>query len=144
MTLTNMDRQLSRVSSQTTEQASIHQSHVAFYGFALYVSSFILFIAYISWAAVPESLLCNLGITYYPSRSWAITIPAFLIVAILFLLFIHTCVSLMITPTLSSSTVYTDPSSRPMSREDIMIQNDCIPRLYDLPIELINVLLYNE
>ncbi len=97
---------------------------------------------YIVWAAVPESLLHRLGIIYYPSRTWAITLPsyAFVLVVFLFLVFISVC--LIMTPALDSANVFSDPATRHMHESDIALPFDEIPRIYDLSHDLVDKILY--
>ncbi len=46
------------------------------YGFCLYVSTFIGALLYLAWALLPDTLLHSWGITYYPSKYWALALPA--------------------------------------------------------------------
>jgi hypothetical protein len=45
--------------------------------FLTWLGSFVLFAAYLAWALIPDSLLHRWGITYYPSKYYAIAIPAY-------------------------------------------------------------------
>ena len=47
------------------------------YGFILYLASWILLLVYLLWAFVPNKNLNQLGITYLPSKYWAVAIPLF-------------------------------------------------------------------
>uniref|UniRef100_A0A1I7UUE9 G domain-containing protein n=3 Tax=Caenorhabditis tropicalis TaxID=1561998 RepID=A0A1I7UUE9_9PELO len=47
------------------------------YGFALYIVSWCLLIIYLIWAITPVPILYRLGITYIPSKLWAIAIGIF-------------------------------------------------------------------
>ncbi|VDK40332.1 unnamed protein product [Taenia asiatica] len=51
-------------------------------GFVTYISSWSLFGIYLIWAYVPHQYLHSLGMTYLPSRWWAIVIPWSLLVAL--------------------------------------------------------------
>lgn len=46
-----------------------------YYGFALYLASSAAFLMYILWAYVPSPLLHQMGIHYYPDRWWALAVP---------------------------------------------------------------------
>lgn len=52
-----------------------------YFGFALYVGSFCSILVYILWAYLPRSVLQALGIYYYPSRWWALAVPAYIAVS---------------------------------------------------------------
>ncbi|CAP37716.2 Protein CBG20762 [Caenorhabditis briggsae] len=47
------------------------------YGFALYIVSWSLLVVYLIWAITPVPILNRLGITYIPSKLWALAIGAF-------------------------------------------------------------------
>ncbi|CZT21802.1 related to pigp_human [Ramularia collo-cygni] len=47
-----------------------------YYGFTLYMTSSLAFIVYLLWAFLPSPFLHQLGIEYYPNRWWALAIPA--------------------------------------------------------------------
>ncbi|KAI1727247.1 PIG-P domain-containing protein [Ditylenchus destructor] len=52
------------------------------YGFALYLFSWILFLAYLLWALLPQSVLHSLHLTYLPSKYWAVTVPLLVPIAL--------------------------------------------------------------
>uniref|UniRef100_A0A5K3F4K0 Phosphatidylinositol N-acetylglucosaminyltransferase subunit P n=1 Tax=Mesocestoides corti TaxID=53468 RepID=A0A5K3F4K0_MESCO len=45
------------------------------YGFVIYVASWSIFGIYLLWAYVPHEYLHGVGLTYLPSRLWAVVIP---------------------------------------------------------------------
>ncbi|KAF1765819.1 hypothetical protein GCK72_005772 [Caenorhabditis remanei] len=47
------------------------------YGFALYIVSWCLLVIYLIWAITPVPILYRLGITYIPSKLWALFIGIF-------------------------------------------------------------------
>lgn len=54
------------------------------YGFVLWLSGFGLWISYIGWAFIPDEVLKNeMGITWYPSKYWALAIPIYVCVSLL-------------------------------------------------------------
>ena len=52
------------------------------YSFVGWITSFGVYICFLCWAYLPEEYLLSLGITYYPSRYYAIALPAYFIVLI--------------------------------------------------------------
>jgi phosphatidylinositol glycan class P protein len=56
-----------------------------YYGFALYLASSVAFLMYILWAYLPSPFLHQLGIYYYPNRWWALAIPAWLVVLVMYI-----------------------------------------------------------
>jgi phosphatidylinositol glycan class P protein len=55
-------------------------------------------VVFIIWAYLPESWLHAVGITYYPSRYWAMAIPSYLMVAIFFICTFYTSLNYIATP----------------------------------------------
>lgn len=51
--------------------------------FIIWVGSYIVYIAFLAWAFLPDSILHPLGITYYPSRYYALAIPSYVILVVL-------------------------------------------------------------
>ncbi|KAK9825928.1 hypothetical protein WJX81_007632 [Elliptochloris bilobata] len=49
---------------------------VAARGFLGWVASALAFAAFLTWAYLPDDNLRALGVTRYPSREWAVRIPA--------------------------------------------------------------------
>ena len=56
-----------------------------YYGFVLYLTSFLVFLMYLLWAYLPSPFLHALGITYYPDRWWALAIPAWIVMLLIFI-----------------------------------------------------------
>ncbi|KAK5151070.1 hypothetical protein LTS14_009565 [Recurvomyces mirabilis] len=57
-----------------------------YYGFTLYLTSSLVFIAYVLWSFLPSPFLHQLGIYYYPNRWWALAVPAW---TVMFLVYIY-------------------------------------------------------
>ncbi|KAI2468720.1 PIG-P-domain-containing protein [Annulohypoxylon bovei var. microspora] len=56
-----------------------------YYGFVLYLFSSLTFLMYLLWAYLPSPFLHALGIYYYPNRWWALAIPAFLVMLLVYI-----------------------------------------------------------
>ncbi len=56
-----------------------------YYGFVLYLASSLAFLMYILWAYLPSPILRGLGITYYPDRWWALAIPAWIVMVLIYI-----------------------------------------------------------
>lgn len=50
------------------------------YSFAGWIGTLVAYFCFIVWAFVPERFLHSLGITYYPSRYYAIALPSYILV----------------------------------------------------------------
>ncbi|KAI0020760.1 PIG-P-domain-containing protein [Xylariomycetidae sp. FL0641] len=56
-----------------------------YYGFVLYLFSSLTFLIYLLWAYLPSPFLHALGIYYYPNRWWALAVPAFIVMLIVYI-----------------------------------------------------------
>ena len=69
----------------TVPRASPKVPTYEYYGFALYLASSAAFLLYVLWAYLPKPILQKLGIDYYPWRWWALAIPAWLVVFVVWI-----------------------------------------------------------
>ncbi|EGP85375.1 uncharacterized protein MYCGRDRAFT_19397, partial [Zymoseptoria tritici IPO323] len=56
-----------------------------YYGFTLYLTSSLSFIVYLLWSFLPSPFLHQLGISYYPNRWWALAIPAWTVMLLVYI-----------------------------------------------------------
>ncbi|KAF5027749.1 hypothetical protein F66182_127 [Fusarium sp. NRRL 66182] len=56
-----------------------------YYGFVLYLFSSLTFLIYLLWGYLPSPFLHALGIDYYPNRWWALAIPAFIVMTVVYI-----------------------------------------------------------
>lgn len=49
------------------------------FSFVAWISSIFVYLCFIGWAFLPEETLHYIGITYYPSRYYAVALPSYLI-----------------------------------------------------------------
>ena len=54
--------------------------NTAVYAFIGWIGSILIYVSFLLWAFAPESFLHSIGITYYPSRYYAIALPAYFLV----------------------------------------------------------------
>lgn len=88
--------------------------------FVSWITSFIAYAIYLFWAFMPESVLLALGITYYPSRYWALAIPSYVIVTTLTYVAIYNAINLAVTPSLDALCTMRDagPAGVPVDEMD--------------------------
>jgi phosphatidylinositol N-acetylglucosaminyltransferase subunit P len=55
-----------------------------YYGFVVYLLSSLIFLMYLLWSALPSPFLHALGIYYYPDRWWALALPSFLVMLVVY------------------------------------------------------------
>ena len=57
---------------------------------------------FLLWAYLPDDVLKEYGITYYPSRYWALALPAMLCMTILMVVIMYIAINLLSTAPLDS------------------------------------------
>ncbi|KAI2604267.1 PIG-P-domain-containing protein [Hypoxylon fragiforme] len=70
---------------QPVPRASPKVPTYEYYGFVLYLFSSFAFLIYLLWAYLPSPFLHALGIYYYPNRWWALAVPSFLVMLIVYI-----------------------------------------------------------
>ncbi|PBC32377.1 phosphatidylinositol N-acetylglucosaminyltransferase subunit P [Apis cerana] len=109
------------------------------YGYVLYISSNMLFLLFLIWAVIPDQILYELGLTYWPSKYWAIAIPIWALTALaIFAFIIYPAINLSMTPDINDITTITDKYSC-QKKETIP---GGIPPVYDIPITKVCRKLY--
>lgn len=109
-------------------------------GFSMYVGASVTVVAYFVWATAPKSWLEAIGAHYYPSRYWAVAVPAFLLMSMLYIYIALSCYNLGILeyPPDALETI-TDLDAR-ICDEPLFAPSDAT---IDLPLSLINDILYD-
>ncbi|KAH6917821.1 PIG-P-domain-containing protein [Coprinopsis sp. MPI-PUGE-AT-0042] len=121
-----------------------------FYGFVAWTTTYILFVVYILWAVLPDEWIVWLGVTWYPNREWAILVPAWTVMAVLFTYFTYSTLALAGTPALDEMRSIADGYTlhpNPSEERQVYLESmkpRAVPELYDLPIGLVNRVLYQK
>lgn len=101
------------------------------YGYALYIGSNLLFFLYLVWAIVPDQILHSIGLTYWPSKYWAVAIPIWALTALAtFAFLIYPAINLLMTPDVDDVRTVTDKYAQP--RKETVPGG--IPVVSDIPI----------
>jgi len=117
---------------------------VGVYGFVLWLCTFVCYLVYLIWGFLPEEWLHAVGITYYPKKYWAVAVPAHLCFTYLLVLFVYWGINLLTVAPLDSKCLIQDEHSSNL-RESLKSCNEgCVPKVADLPIDLVNDLLYQQ
>jgi hypothetical protein len=66
--------------SQSVDTSRPSKSTLSFVG---WTASIFVYVCFAAWALLPERTLHGLGITYYPSRYYAVALPAYVLVVYL-------------------------------------------------------------
>ncbi|KAG0237619.1 hypothetical protein BGW42_000446 [Actinomortierella wolfii] len=116
-----------------------------YYGFVLYLVSGITYVMYLAWAYLPKEMLDSLGITYYPSKYWALALPIWLFVLVIYLYIVFFAVNLYNTASFDSFHTITDEHANPLeTTSSAALTDDFVPDLMDIPIGLVNAALYQH
>lgn len=119
-----------------------------FYGFVAWLATAILWFIYILWALLPDSIIQGMGITWYPSREWALLIPSYAVFLVLLTYFTYFALAIYATPAYSEIKSITDEhahyrvANNSDPSEELDSNAEVIPQAYDLPIGLVNRVLY--
>lgn len=60
-------------------------SREEYQGFALYVSATVALLLFLAWSLVPQEWLHSINVVHFPSRYWAVAVPAFILVLMLYI-----------------------------------------------------------
>lgn len=85
------------------------------YGFVGWISTFLAYIGYLLWAYLPESLLHEIGVSYYPNKYWALAAPAMLLLSVISYSTIYGSIGFFVNPHLNSYETLDDHYSKPFT-----------------------------
>jgi len=126
-----------------------------FYGFVAWTSTYLLFFIFLLWALLPDEYIERLGITWYPSREWALLLPSYSIVLVLLTYYAYFALAITGTPSFADMSTITDSRALlPDARADdggarrnpylAHARPEAIPIIYDIPIGLVNRVVYGR
>lgn len=116
------------------------------YGFVGAISTLVGFAVFLTWAYLPEPWLHSMGITYYPNRYWAMAIPAYVLVTIVFVVSFYASVNHLATPApCSLDTLFDEFTRGPSSSSSLLPQAEQpIHAICDVPITTVNSLMFGS
>ena len=114
------------------------------YGFVAWIGTHLCYAVFLLWAYLPERVLHDLGVTYYPSKYWAVAVPCHLLVSIAAVYLMYWFYNMMRLPPLESFHNIIDQYSKDPDDIPAWFQGDGIPPIYDLPIPSVNAVLYRR
>lgn len=117
------------------------------YGFVGSISTVVATVIFFVWAYVPEPWLHFMGIYYYPSRYWALAVPAFFMVTVVSAIFFYVGLNFTATPPPTSlSTIFDEYSREPSTIVASVEGDDDLPiePISDIGITQINDLMFND
>ncbi|GAA6024773.1 hypothetical protein JCM8202_001255 [Rhodotorula sphaerocarpa] len=167
LTAAQIDRSSSSIPAQfpprePTDPAPTAESQ----GFVLYIGSLVAYALYLVWAFLPDQALVTIGIEWYPSRDWALLVPAWIVMLVAFVYVGYFFLTMYSTLPSSEPEPYDDPKAyvpsparppasldaqgshtvsrppTPLWAHGVLLPDEAIPPLYDLPPELVRRVLY--
>ncbi|KMT03201.1 hypothetical protein BVRB_8g197500 [Beta vulgaris subsp. vulgaris] len=116
------------------------------YGFVGSITIIVATAIFFIWAYVPERWLHSVGISYYPSRYWAVAVPTYCMVIIVLGLAFYIGLNFMATPSPTSLHVIFDEHSRePQTSRALTGEDDQpIEPISDIGINRINELMFKD
>lgn len=117
--------------------------NVEVYGFIFWLASFAWLGLWILWAFCPDEFIReSIGITYFPSKWWAVGLPTYVIVVVFMSSFAYFGLTLATTKPLDSKFLISDEST--VVTAYATGDDHDIPSAYDLPLRLVNHLMYER
>jgi len=117
------------------------------YGFAVYLTSFVVMFVILVWAYVPESGLHAMGVYYFPSKYWAIAAPMFLLFSFMMVPVVYVGVNFRTAVAFHAPNAYTPPETYTATDRDRHLraqQLGSVPPIYDLPTALVNRAMFAD
>lgn len=117
-----------------------------YYGFVLYLSSTVLFGLYLIWGLLgPEVLERWIGDLGYPDRWWALALPAWSVVALLYIYVALACYNTQVlTPRFSDMRTISDRHAKICPRAEADKWDQGTDAVLDMPISAVCDALYND
>ncbi|KAL4111257.1 hypothetical protein PRIC1_002938 [Phytophthora ramorum] len=127
------------------EMQRLHSMRIELFGFGGWLASALLYVLFLVWAYVPEVTLEAYGFTYFPSKHWAVAVPAMIVVTYLFSLVLYKAVNLLSTPEIASYATILDTHTVPLPEGATCFQDDteATPGIGDISIFEVNRHLFS-
>ncbi|KAF6153985.1 hypothetical protein GIB67_037689 [Kingdonia uniflora] len=116
------------------------------YGFVGSITTVVAAVLFLIWAYTPERWLHAIGITYYPSRYWALAVPTYAMVTVVLAMAFYIGMNFTVTPPPTSFNTIFDEHSREPSSFVTIVEGDERPidPISDIGIDLINDLMFSS
>lgn len=127
------------VSTTVTPQAE-------YKGFSAYVISCIFITIWLCWSLLPDSILNTIGIYYYPSRWWALAIPAYVLVTMVYMYvsIANYNIEILTLPLDDNRNIVDDTGVVLSKCESYQYIHKSSSGAWDLPLSVCNEILYGE
>ena len=109
------------------------------YGFIGWIGTAAMFVVYLVWAFCPDATLRSFGISYYPNKYWAVALPCYFCVLFVTVQIVYQGINIVCCPSFKSYNHLQDNFTRRG-----MAEGDGIPEIADIPIPVVNKVLYGD
>lgn len=116
------------------------------YGFVGSITTVVAAVIYFLWAYLPDSFLHSIGISYYPSRYWAVALPTYFMVTVVLAIGCYIGLNFIATPPPTSLNVIYDEYSREPQKHLLSDNEEDQPiePISDIGIDEINNMMFRE
>lgn len=134
------------VSAKRKDQMGQGQGRKEYYGFAIYIGTTLGLVVYLVWAFFPREWLHAMNVYYYPSRWWAIAVPSFVVMTIVYIYVAIARYNIEgLTRPLNSLELVTDSASKVVGRgESERYLHEPSAGVWDLPTWQVCEVLYGQ
>ncbi|CCW63868.1 unnamed protein product [Phytomonas sp. EM1] len=132
-------------SINNSEISNSKAPQVAINGFIAWLLFIVFTVMYLVWAIVPDRVLHQLHITYYPDKYWAVAVPAMLVIFFSYYFTTHAFLVLMMTYPLDDGHVITDVDAKTDTQVNVAVlaeQTGSVPMWVYIPVSISSRLLF--
>lgn len=121
---------------------------IAVYAFVAWISTVFAYGIFVFWATMPAAVLHKMGITYYPSRYYAIALPAYALVFWILLIFSYIGWNMFHTYDVEDMRTVEDGQGRVapnhLVRSNSNKRGVCVPDIGDMEPSAVSVTLFSS
>ncbi|KAL8160194.1 hypothetical protein V2J09_001731 [Rumex salicifolius] len=116
------------------------------YGFVGSITTVVAAVIFFLWAYLPDCFLHSIGISYYPSRYWAVALPTYFMVTVVLAVGCYIGLNFIATPPPTSLNVIFDEYSREPQKLLLSEKQEDQPieSISDIGIHEINDMMFGE
>jgi phosphatidylinositol glycan class P protein len=114
------------------------------YGFVAWIATHVCLVLFLLWAFIPERVLHDYGVTYYPSKHWALALPSHAVVSVVAAYVLYWAYNMMRLPPLEDLSTIVDEFSKLPDEREWAWGEEAIPTVVDLPITYASKLIFTE
>ena len=105
------------------------------YGFVSWMTATVVLIIYFLWAFLPDHVLKDLGISYFPIKYWALALPTYLLLSMWLGIFAYSASFFYLAPPLDAAILIRDSFTQ---KHDKGHGSFAIPNAHDLDLAKVN------